>query len=240
MRALFADEIRLVDFSQFTVRGHYTKSEELSRYFQSMIWLGRMEFYLAPPDDSWKDYTKAQIQRQAVAALLFAEASASAGTGTPMLEIDNLLGFFVGEPDNVTMTHLNGLSAELGMQSASELLDTVKYNAFHDALMTKSWAYQRILSQILEGDLFKPGGVQPASAFIPLGQRFVIDSFVSSKVVYDRISYQGSNVWRELPSTLDVLFALGNDAAGQLLGAGTRPLSLRGQPGSAPISDRFL
>jgi hypothetical protein len=214
---LFADNIRTVDYSQFSVRGHYTQSEELSRYFQSMIWLGRTEFYLAPPDDSWKDYTKAQIQRQAVAALLFAEASTLAGTDAQSQEIDNLLGFFVGEPDNVTLKHLNGLCSDLGMQSASELLDTLRYNAFHDMLMTKSWAYQRILSQILCGDPFKPGGVQPASAFIPLGQRFVIDSYVSGKVVYDKISYEGVNVWRELPSPLDVMFALGNDAAGQLL-----------------------
>ena len=214
---LFADSIRVVDYSQFTVRGHYTKSEELSRYFQSMIWLGRTEFYLSPPDDSWEKYTKAQIQRQAVAALLFAEASALAGTGAQMHDIDNLLEFFVGEPDNVTLTHLNGLCSEMGVQSASELLDTMKYNAFHDTLMTKSWAYQRILSQILKGHLFQPGSVRPASAFIPLGQRFIIDSFVSSKVVFDRIIYQDAKVWRELPSPLDIMFALGNDAAGQLL-----------------------
>jgi hypothetical protein len=221
---LFADSLRLVDYSQFTVRGHYTQTEELSRYFQSMIWMGRTEFYLSPPDDRWSPpydpvthYTKAQIQRQTVAALLFAEASALAGTGTEMSEIDTLLGFFVGEPDNVTLRNLNGLCSELGVQSASELLDTLKYNTFHDALMTKSWAYQRILSQILKGHMFEPGSVQPASAFIPVGQRFIIDSFVSGKVVFDKISYQGQNVWRELPSPLDVMFALGNDAAGQLL-----------------------
>jgi hypothetical protein len=220
---LFADSIRRVDYSQFTVRGHYTNTEELSRYFQSMIWMGRMEFYLSPPDDKWYPYdldglyTKAQIQRQAVAALLFSELTASAGTQSQMAAFDKLLGFFVGEPDNVTLTHLNGLSAELGIQSASDMLDTLKYNTFHDALITKSWAYQRILSQILRGHMFEPGSVQPACAFIPLGQRFIIDSFVSGNVVFDRIEYQGDKVWRELPSPLDVMFALGNDAAGQLL-----------------------
>ncbi len=114
-------------------------------------------------------YTKARIQRQAVAALLFAEASALAGTDAQLGDIDYLLGFFVGEPDNVTLKHLRGLCTELGVQAASELLDTLRYNGFHDVLMTKSWAYQRILSQILQGDPFKPRGVQPASSFIPLG-----------------------------------------------------------------------
>lgn len=221
---LFADSIRTVDYSQFTVRGHYTQSEELSRYFQSMMWLGRMEFYLSPPDDGWSPpydptdhYTKAQIQRQAAAALLFAELTTLAATESQMQAIEKLLGFFVGEPDNVTLTNLNGLTSELGMQSAAEILDTLKYNVFHDALMSKSWAYQRILSQILQGHMFEPGSVQPASAFIPLGQRFVIDSFISANVVYDKIEYQGTKVWRELPEPLDVVFALGNDAAAQLL-----------------------
>jgi hypothetical protein len=36
-------------------------------------------------------------------------------------------------------------------------------------------------------------------------------------VVYDRILFQGEKVWRELPSSLDVLFALGNDATAVLL-----------------------
>ncbi len=38
---------------------------------------------------------------------------------------------------------------------------------------------------------------------------------MSIKVVYDRINYQRVN-WRQLPA-LDVMFALGNDAAAQLL-----------------------
>jgi hypothetical protein len=214
---LFGDVIRVVDYSQFTIRGHYTQSVDLGRYFQSMMWLSRMEFYLSPPDDSWDEYTKPQIQRQAVAAVLFSEASGLAGTDSVFAEFDRLLGFFVGEPDNVTQAHLRELCTDLWLRNAAALLDTVAYNAFHDTLMTKSWAYQRILSQILKGHMFTPGSVQPAAAFLPLGQRFIIDSFVSSKVVFDKIEFQGEKVWRELPSPLDVMFALGNDAAAQLL-----------------------
>ena len=214
---LFGDSLRMIDFSQFTVRGHYTQSEDLSRYFQAMIWLGRMEFYLTPPSGMANKYTKAQIQRQAVAALLFSELTDTAGTQPAMDDVDKILNYLVGEPDNVTLTHLNGLLREVGVKSADELLDTLRYNAFRDVLLTKSWAYQRILSQILAWDPFTPGEVKPASAFIPLGQRFIIDSFVSGNVVWDKIEFQGSLIWRYLPSPLDVMFALGNDPAGQLL-----------------------
>jgi hypothetical protein len=59
--------------------------------------------------------------------------------------------------------------------------------------------------------------IVPASAFMLLGQRFVIDSYITGNVVYDKIIADGGKVRRMLPSTLDVLFALGNNAAAQLL-----------------------
>jgi hypothetical protein len=214
---LFGDNDRVIDYSQFTVRGHYTQSQALSRYFQAMIWMGRTEFYLSPPDNRWDSYSVHLIQRQVVTALLFAESAALAGAETGFKEIDAILGYFVGEPDNVTLAQLNGLYAEVGLQSSAEVLDSLTYESFHSALMTHSWAYQRILSQILQGHTFEPGQVRPASAFLPLGQRFIIDSFVSSKVVFDNIEYGGEKVWRALPSALDIMFTLGNDAAGQLL-----------------------
>jgi hypothetical protein len=62
-----------------------------------------------------------------------------------------------------------------------------------------------------------PDSISPASAFLLFGQRFVVDSYVMSQVVYDRIKYAGGQVCRLFPSSLDPLFALGNDAALQLL-----------------------
>jgi hypothetical protein len=59
-----------------------------------------------------------------------------------------------------------------------------------------------------------PDKIEPASAFLLLGQRFVIDSYITANVVFDKVK---SEPLRMLPSMLDVLFALGNNAAGQLL-----------------------
>jgi len=36
-----------VDFSQFKVRGHYTHSERLGRYFKCVMWLGRIDLAVA-------------------------------------------------------------------------------------------------------------------------------------------------------------------------------------------------
>jgi hypothetical protein len=49
------------------------------------------------------------------------------------------------------------------------------------------------------------------------GQRFVIDSFLMSKLVFDSISFKGSQQERTMPSGLDVAAALGNDEAVALL-----------------------
>ena len=38
---------RMVDFSQFKVRGHYTHTERLGRYFQCVMWLGRIDVPVA-------------------------------------------------------------------------------------------------------------------------------------------------------------------------------------------------
>ena len=215
---LFADSIRLVDYSQFTVRGHYTHSEELSKYFQSMMWLGRTEFYLFPPKGTEEQYKEAQIQRQAIAALLMKEAVGLSGAETELGEIDDILRFFVGDPDNVTLRELKGLTADIGMTGADEMLDTLKFRGFQSALLKNAWAYQRILSQMLvSGSSLAVDQIQPASSFLLLGQRFVIDSYVTGSVVYDKIVYQNSKVRRMLPSTQDVVFALGNDASAQLL-----------------------
>ena len=75
-----------------------------------------------------------------------------------------------------------------------------------------------ILSQILYNTKpLEPDSIVPASAFMLFGQRFVIDSYVTGSVVYDRIYYNGLHICRLFPSTLDPMFALGNDAAAQLL-----------------------
>jgi len=215
---LFEDSIRLVDYSQFTPRGHYTLSKDLTKYFQTMMWLGRTEFYLSPPKNTIERYTDAQIQRQTIAAMLLMEAVELAGTAGALNEIDDVLRFFVGESDNVTLACLKGLNAELGVVRASELLDLTRFKSFQTALLQNGWAYQRILSQMLcSGSYLATDQIQPASSFLLMGQRFVIDSYVTGNVVFDKIVYQNSQVRRMLPSTLDVLFALGNDASGQLL-----------------------
>ncbi|HIA04100.1 MAG TPA: DUF3160 domain-containing protein, partial [Myxococcales bacterium] len=54
-------------------------------------------------------------------------------------------------------------------------------------------------------------------SFTVMGQRFIVDSYVFSNVVYDNIVHKGTKVPRALPSSLDAMFVLGSNEAGKLL-----------------------
>jgi hypothetical protein len=218
MYPLFSSTARFIDFSQFTVRGHYTQSAVLGRYFQSMMWLGKTELYLLGPANVNPGQKVSDVQRQTIDAALLVEALDRAAAFPRLEEIDAVIRMFVGESDNVTLPNMKSLLQRGQIGSASQLLDSLLLAALQDTLKNQPFAFQRINSQILaSSDPTKPDSVKPASAVLLLGQRFVVDSYVTGDVVFDRISYQGHAVWRALPSPLDVLFALGNDAAGQLL-----------------------
>ncbi len=209
---IFSSTERNIDFSQFTTRGHYTQSEELGRYFKAMMWLGKIEIYLIAPVSADPPPSDKDIQRQTIDAVLVHELADTSNAFPILNEIDSIIRFFVGESDNVTLSNVGTISNDVGLKDAGELLDTLRWREFQDTLSSKPFAFQRILSQILYSNPFDMEKVKPASAFLLLGQRFIIDSYVTGNVVYDKVPTR-----RMLPSTLDVLFATGNDAAAQLL-----------------------
>ena len=211
---------RLLDFSQFTVRGHYTDKRfpELAPYFRAMMWLGRTEILFSKPVVQDQPIpTEEDIRRQTIDAFLLRELAGMDSARSYLDLIDDVIASLIGESDNVTLRSLDLLASEIGLQRADELLDADKLRVFRETLESKSFAGQRINSQILISNPLSPVQVKPPSVFMLMGQRFIIDSYIMGNVVYDRILKDGEKVWRPMPSTLDVLFALGNNAAAQLL-----------------------
>ncbi|HLP18124.1 MAG TPA: DUF3160 domain-containing protein, partial [Bacteroidota bacterium] len=184
---------------------------------RSMMWLGRTEMYLIAPVNAIPEQSKKDIQRQTIDAALIAEAATGADVYASLSEIDEIIKFFVGESDNVTLPNIQTLLQSTGTTNAAALLDTARLTVFQDTLVQKSFAFQRILSQIILSDPSSPDDIRPASSFLLLGQRFVIDSYITGSVVYDKIKFNNKKIWRPLPSSLDVLYSLGNNAAAQLL-----------------------
>jgi len=219
---LFSAACREIDFSQFTPRGHYTQDEALKRYFQAMIWLGRMEMYLLAPQNVTPGpcplLSDEDIQRQTIGAVLLLELMDLAKANTLYTEMETVLALLVGEQDNVTPAHLRSVLDVAQVDSAGQLLDAATLEAFQQLLRLEPFAFQRIQSQVLRCDPTTPEAVQPASAFLLLGQRFVIDSYITGNVVADKITFQDQTICRLIPSTLDVLAGLGNNVALELLG----------------------
>jgi hypothetical protein len=217
--SLFSSTTRILDYSQFKVRGHYTDPyyPQLATYFKTMMWLGRTEIYLLAPRALDPAPTEEDIQRQTIDVLLINEAIESGNLAFLWKEIDDVIKFFVGESDNVTLPNLKSLIQAVNINDASDLLDESILKTFQDTLKTKAFAFQRILSQIIMTGFNSPDSIIPASSFLLLGQRFIIDSYVTSQVVFDKIVFENDRIKRMLPSTLDVLYTLGNDASAQLL-----------------------
>ena len=210
---LFTSVPRKLDFSQFTVRGHYTDSETLSRYFRSMMWLGRMDFLLTQPPDSLPE---ADIRRMNMGTLLLNELLTLTLEGSTLVEMDEIITFMVGESDNLTWTELQEIITDQSIGGADNLLDETVYSSFQSAIEQSPYSDQKILSNIFIYDGFDEPQSLPVS-FKLLGQRFIIDSYIFSKVVFPWIRYQNANVWRPMPDPLDAMFALGNDDALQLI-----------------------
>ena len=214
---LFSPISILYDWSQFKPRGHYDDSRYpiLANYFKAMMWLGRTEIYLLQPralvDADSIDIFKS-IQRQTIDAVLIRELFDKANVSSTYNLIENVLKFFVGEQDNVTINNLSYLINAVNLNNASDLLDSLKLVTFQDTLKIQSFAYQKILSQLLAENPLEPDSIIPASSFLLFGQRFIIDSYILGNVVYDR-----TKTCRLFPSSLDPMFALGNNAAAQLL-----------------------
>ncbi len=227
-----------MDFSQFTVRGHYDRyywdgtpgqrvslpSQEIGfltpeqaadfvffgRYFQAMMWLGRTPLNIDSPQGTLAEIDLQVLQRQSIDALLLDELVTLSGTGDLLAQMENLLAVLVGQPDNLTLAQLRQARTQMGLESPLQLLDEATFTAFQDQV--RQQAAQHIVSQILFRDPLAQEPVTAAPAFLLIGQRFIIDSFITGNVVYDRTS-----TFRGLPSPLDVLFALGNNTAAQFL-----------------------
>ncbi|GJQ61198.1 MAG: hypothetical protein SCALA702_02510 [Melioribacteraceae bacterium] len=216
---LFAETPRKIDFSQFTPRGHYISEiyPELENYFRGMMWLGRTELYLTSPEGMIPKPTFADVKRQVIDACIISELAELSGIGDNLQEFEDIIAYFVGEQDNVTLANLNAVLADVNVTAAYQLLDSAKVVEFQESLLTNDFAAQKILSQIMINNPMDPGEITPASAFMLLGQRFVVDSYVTGSVVFDKIKFNGVEIKRMLPSTLDILFSLGNDASAQLL-----------------------
>lgn len=93
-----------LDYTMFTVRGHYADSDELSRYFRTVMWLSQTTF---PMNDPQRDAPSARRALALVAITTHAAANL-------MDDYYETIGIFVGEPESVNYRQLKGKANTVG------------------------------------------------------------------------------------------------------------------------------
>jgi hypothetical protein len=216
---------RNIDFSQFKPRGHYNKTIytssgeiTLENYFRAMMWLGRIDFMLtAPPENPWEpDWTVDELRRMKLSALLLNELLFSCGKKDLLDTHERIIEYMVGPADNLTPGELNGLSSVM-LVNPADLFDSTVYKLFDDAINASDDFGQKIMSNFFLVDPFSSDPGKLPVSFLLMGQKFLLDSYVTSEVVYDRIVWNGGKIFRGLPDPLDVMAVLGNEDAMALL-----------------------
>jgi hypothetical protein len=205
---------RGMDFSQFKVRGHYTNSERLGRYFQAMMWCGRVDLRLATFAPNKEDEI-----RQLGTAVVLNHLLKQSNQSENWTAIENITRQFVGVTDSMTFAQLDELLTTANIQSPADITSLTTLTNLQTRLLTGELGVQSVRGDVFFSPLSREQLKLPRS-FTICGQKFAMDAWACGQVVFDSILwspdepgkvYMGK-VLRRKPSCLDVAFSvLGND-----------------------------
>jgi hypothetical protein len=141
------------------------------------------------------------------------------GQYTNWSAIEQVTRAFVGITDSMTFAQLNDLLTSANIRSPADVPDLLTLTNLQTRLLTGELGLPAI-----KGDAFysplSPDEVRLPRSFTVCGQKFALDSWAFSQVVYDSILWSpddgvnviGGKVMRRKPSCLDVGYSvLGND-----------------------------
>ncbi len=190
------------DYSQMKPRGHYERNPVLQRYFRAVMWLGRTEVVLSK---------EGQLNRQGMQAA-FLMSQLLRGRGRDAWDrVNRVIESLIGERDNMDVRDMDQFRSDAHLGASTDLLSRTDHELLTE-LAAGDYGLQRIQSQILFQ--VSPGQkIVLPRVFLLLGQRFIVDSYVFHRHVFDRVEPE-----RYLPSPLEVPFALGSNTAAALLG----------------------
>jgi hypothetical protein len=229
------------DYSQYVPRGHYTRSEQLKRYFKAMMWYGRMVFMLkgCNGDDALisKEDANLSTRQAALIASELPDVTVNSSTAQEIWDrIYTVTAFFVGTADDLTpYEYRDAQNIVFGTAyNASDLSDEDKLLELKVEL-----AKQRspeiyggsgvcvVYPPITEAKLYECLNETKGMRF--MGQRFVPDSYMFGQLVSPAVGlyigngtpftmcYTGAGPARCFPRGLDIMTVLGSERAGDIL-----------------------
>jgi hypothetical protein len=180
----------IVDYSQMRPRGHYTRSDDLQRYFRAMSFMGQSAFFLKEPPS---------LRLGTLAARLI---TADPELTAQWLALYEPTGFLVGAADDYTPYEV-GEAAEVafgGLGSLPAIATDESMEALADQL-----------------EASRPVLINPEGASMRvMGTRFVVDSFVLDQLTWPNVGREPPPERRVTPSGLDVAATFGSDLAREL------------------------
>ena len=194
-----------LDYSQFTVRGHYTRSEELGRFFKAMMWFGTAPLPFYDKDENYIYENVLQSLLMSYTTFLDSEFICDAELWNNIYQPTKQ---YVGASDDINVFMMNGLRLEVfGEIDDPNIFDNEE---FYDKLAqaVKNLPEPKIqgkFSSYVADPITTPTGKQ----FRYMGQRFIMDSFVMQELMIP--------ILRPLPSALDVMGVLGSETAEDLM-----------------------
>jgi len=232
------------DYSQYVPRGHYTRSEQLKRYFKTMMWYGRMAFLLKG-SEHWGQTGEALISEydakiQMLQAFLLANSlknvQVSERSGLDIWDrLYTVTAFYVGIADDLTpydylwaldrvfgagfvLIDLTNANNQLALKTELALLPSPKIYGGTGNIIIDVPITDELLNEVLD----KTKGMRL------MGHRFVPDSYMFQHLVFPEVdSYLGDPA--NLPFTvgagfcrayvrgLDVMAVLGSHEALKIL-----------------------
>lgn len=205
-----------VFYDQFIPRGHYTRSEELKKYFMAMIWYGQVGLALEGDDE-------ALARKQTRMALLITRMLAGDDVMRGLwARIYEPTSFYVGASDDLGYAQYTPLAKEVF--GAQLPLETMASDPKLDDFLAK--ARERLPKPGIApyyapadaaGNLDLDAAAVQARQFRFMGQRFIPDSYILQQLVTPLVKPLSPQEARDVPMGLDVVAALGSEWALQLL-----------------------
>jgi hypothetical protein len=168
------------------------------------MWCGRVDLRVAGKAE------EASL-RELGAAVTLQNLLQQSGKFEQWQQFDQLIQTFVGKTDSMTFAQLSNLLEQANIKSPADIKDLPTLEKLQADIEASKIGLQNIRSDYYASPL-GPEKIQLPNSFTLLGQKFVLDSWVTSKVVFDEISWDKQKVQRRIPTSLDVAFAvLGNN-----------------------------
>jgi len=184
-----------LDYSQFIVRGHYTKSEKLKRYFESMMWFGLSPFSVKVQANGKATIATEQIQQ----SLLMVRDLNDSGAMPRWQNIYTTTALFAGKSNNPTPATWAAIAQPIFGAKPPVVVYADRGLIAQFAEAAEKAPPPAISLKVSEGTT--PDPVQ----FRFMGQRAIPDSAIMQRLCDPER--------RPFPSPLDVFAVLGNRRA---------------------------